>query len=352
MKSILNYKITPMTLPALLLFFASCGSTAVEQEPEGAIQVRVMEIELTGIDNELELTGIVQPFEEAHIGASMPMRIESILVDVGDRVSKGQLLVQMDRSQLFQARVQRETLRADLQRLDTLLQMGAVTQQNYDQMKAQYDIAVSNIENLERTTEIRATIPGVITGRYNSDGEIFSMTPGPAGKPAIVTVMQIRPVKIIIGVSESDYLNVEPGQEVGVVSDVFAGRTFDGKVYKIHPTIDRMSGTFKVEVLVSNEDMSLKPGMFTRVSLNLGRHEGLLVPALAVLKQAGSNERFVFVVEEGKAIRKTVQPGRNFDEKVEILDGLRAGETLVTTGQHNLLHQAEVEVINQSIQNP
>lgn len=335
-----------MTAIAAGLFFAGCMSSSTDTDDASAANIiRVMQIDELMFPRDLEFAGVVQAYEEAHIGPAVPARIEKILVDVGDHVSKGQLLVQMDRSSLFQARVQLETLKADLQRLDTLLQVGAVTRQSYDQVKAQYDIAVSSIETLSTNTEIRATIPGVITGRYHSDGEIFSMTPSPAGKPAILSVMQIRPVKIIIGVSERYYNDVTAGQEATVTTDIFPGRLFSGRVRRIYPTIDRMSGTFKVEILIDNAGMSLRPGMFTRVSLNLGEQQGLLVPSLAVLKQMGSNERFVFVVENGQAVRKTVTPGRIIDDKLEILQGLRAGEILVISGQYNLMHQADVEIV-------
>ncbi len=330
----------------LLLLFAACTpKTTEEAESSQSVRVMVMQTGNTAIANDLEFTGVVQAYEEAWIGASMPARIEKILVDVGDFVTKGQLLVQMDKTQLFQARIQLQTLENDLKRMDTLLALGAVTRQAHDQLKAQYDIAASNIENLLKTTEIRATIPGVVTGRYHSAGEIFTMTPGPAGKPAIVSVMQIRPVKINIGVSERFFTQVKTGQPAQVTSDVFPGRTFDGRVSMIYPNIDRSSGTFRVEITVDNADLALRPGMFSRVALNLGQTEGIMVPALAVLKQSGSNERYVFVIENGKAIRKSVVPGRNIDDLQVILSGLEEGETLVVTGQHNLSHLTEVEIV-------
>ena len=131
-----------------------------------------------------------------------------------------------------------------------------------------------------------------------------------------------------------------------VTSDLFPGRTFQGRVYKIYPTIERATGTFRVEIVVENADLALRPGMFTRVALNLGQIEAVMVPALAVLKQVGSNERFVFVVENGVAIRKLVTIGRNIDDKQEILSGLMPGEILVVSGQHNLMDQRAVQIQN------
>jgi membrane fusion protein, multidrug efflux system len=324
---------------------SSCiSSGGDESEETTAVLVRTDEISMHTIENNLDFTGVVQPFEEAHIAPAVPARINRILVDVGDKVSKGQLLVEMDNTQLFQAQVQLDNLKTELQRLDTLLQAGAVTQQAYDQMKTQYEVAKSNIENLGTHTQVRSTLNGVITGRYFSDGEMFSGTPGPAGKPAIVSINQIRPVKVMVGVSERFLPQVKIGQKAEVRVDMFSERIFEGRVNKIFPTIDRASGTFRVEIVIENQDEALRPGMFTRVALNLGEQQVLLVPALAVMKQTGSNERFVFVVENDMARRITVQTGRNFDENLEILSGLQPGQKLVVTGQHNLIEGTEVVV--------
>jgi membrane fusion protein, multidrug efflux system len=324
---------------------SSCASSeSNESEETAAVLVRTDEVSLRTIENNLDFTGVVQPFEEAHIAPAVPARINRILVDVGDKVSKGQLLVEMDNTQLFQAQVQLDNLKTELQRLDTLLQAGAVTQQAYDQMKTQYEVAKSNIDNLGTHTQVRSTLNGVITGRYFSDGEMFSGAPGPAGKPAIVSINQIRPVKVIVGVSERYLPQIQIGLTAEVRVDVFPGRVFEGRVNKIFPTIDRASGTFRVEIVIDNLDEALRPGMFTRVALNLGEQQVLLVPALAVMKQTGSNERFVFVVEDDIARRITVQPGRNFDENLEILSGLQPGQKLVVTGQHNLIEGNKVEI--------
>jgi membrane fusion protein, multidrug efflux system len=330
---------------AIGLVFASCVSSGGdEKEAAAAVLVRTDIIGLHTIENNLEFTGAVQPFEEAHIAPAVPARINRILVDVGDKVSKGQLLVEMDNTQLFQAQVQLDNLKTELQRLDTLLQAGAVTQQAYDQMSTQYEVAKSNIENLGTHTQVRSTLNGVITGRYFSDGEMFSGAPGPVGKPAIVSINQIRPVKVLVGVSERFIPEVQKGQTSEVRVDVFPERVFEGRVNKIFPTIDRASGTFRVEIVIDNLDEALRPGMFTRVTLKLGEQEVLLVPALSVMKQTGSNERFVFVVEDDIARRITVQPGRNFNENLEIVSGLKPGQKLVVTGQHNLIDGNKVEI--------
>lgn len=343
-------KTNALFLVAMVVLSQGCALITTEEEvtEQEKVLVSLKELEKSTVLNDVRVTGVVEAYEEAYIGAPTPSRIERILVDVGDHVDKGQLLVQMDRTQLFQARVQLDNIKADLRRMDTLLTVGAVTQQQYDQLKTQYEVAASNVENLAENTEIRANIPGVITGRFNSDGEIFSMTPATAaGKPAIVSLKQIQPVKITIGVSERYFPIVETGQDAVVVLDILSDRQFAGRVSRIYPTIDRMSGTFRVEILIDNADLSLRPGMFARVALHLGTIDALLVPALAVRKQVGSDERFVFVEEDGVAHRRRVTLGRSFDDRLEILGGLEEGEMLVVTGQHNLMDQSEVQIVNE-----
>ncbi len=343
MKASLKIQATILTLS--LLIFAACQTAVEQEEQDSKVLVRVKPSSMHIVVNNLEFTGTVLPYEEAHIAPAVPARINKILVDVGDKVSKGQLLVEMDNTQLFQAQVQLDNLKTELARLDTLLKAGAVTQQAYDQLRTQYQVAQSNIDNLSTHTQVRSTLNGVVTGRYFSAGEMFTGTPSPAGKPAIVSINQIKPVKVIVGVSERFLPQVTKGQPAGVTSDVYPDQVFNGKVNRIFPTIDRATGTFRVEIVIDNQDESLRPGMFARVALSLGEHEALLVPAMSVLKQTGSNERFVFVIENNTAQRLTVEPGRKFDDRVEILTGLKPGQQLVITGQHNLIQGSEVEVV-------
>ncbi len=332
----------------MILFVQSCGiqTEEVKEEEERRVLVELKTVEELTLENQIELTGVVQPWEEAFIGAANPARIEKIYVDVGDMVNKGQKIVQMDRTHLYQAKVQMQNLKDDLERLEILLKEGAVTQQNYDQLKTQYEVAKSNYENLSVNTEILSTLTGVVTGRFYSDGEVFSMSPTPAGKPGIVSVKQINPVKVFTGISERNLSVVKAGQTAKVYTDIYQNKKFEGEIFRIHPTIDRASGTFQAEIMIDNSDYVLKPGMFTRVKLNLGETTGIIVPATSVMKQVGSNERFVFIVEDDVAVRRTVKLGRKLDDNLEILSGLNQGDKLVITGQHNLTHQDKVQIVN------
>lgn len=330
-----------------LLTAYGCSSEQAEQgEQTEKPPVRVEQTELETMDHLIRFTGTVQPWEEAHVGSGAAMKIDQIFVDVDDYVQKGQLLAKMDETQLYQAKVRVNTLQNELERLDTLRQVGAATEQNYEQVKSEYEIAKSNLENLSENTEIQSPLTGVITGRYFSEGEIFSMSPaGEIGKPAIVSVLQIQPIKVMVNVSERYFPVIERGMQASITADMYPDKIFTGQVYKAHPMIDRASGTFKTEIRVDNEDKALRPGMYTRVNLNFGEKETLIVPSQTVLRQSGSNERYVFVEKDGIAIRKTVEIGERFDDDLEIISGLSPDENLIVSGQHNLIHQQEVRVV-------
>lgn len=335
-----------LSIPAFMLFSCSQAKTGEVQQEEKIQPIETLVLDETVISQDLDFTGTVQAWAENHLASSTPVRIEKILVDVGHRVKQGDLIALMDRTQLNQIKVQMQTLKNDLDRLDTLRKAGAATPQNYEQLKSQYDVVLSNYQYTLQNTEIRSPITGVVTGKYQNEGELFSMTPVAGGKAALVTVMQMNPVKVNIHVSERYYPIFKPGKKASVVSDLYPQQIFEGVVEKVYPTIDRATGTFQVEIKVQNAQELLRPGMFVRTAVNIGQNPAILVPTTAVLRQSGTNERFVFVEDNGVAIRKTVEPGRIRGDQTEVLQGLQKGDNLVISGQHNLLNQMKVKGVN------
>ena len=336
---------------AVMFGLSACTDSNKETDNTSNIQevqkVKVQAVHLETIANSLEYTGTIEAFKVIHLGAATPGQVEKVYAEVGDRVVKGQIIALLDQTKLQQAMIHLKTIEMDLNRMDTLLETGSVAQQKYDQLYAQYQIAESNVNFLEANTKVESSINGIITGKYVEDGEIFSMVPNPksGGKGAIVTIMNIDKVKVLFGVSEKYFSELSEGTPTEIKLDIYPGMIFHGKIYKKHPTIDRMTRTFTIEAVVPNKAELLRPGMFSRVKMNLGEINALLIPSLAVMKQTGTNERYVFVFEEGKAIRKTVQVGRLFDDSIEILSGLNQDDQLIVVGQGSLLNQMLVERI-------
>ncbi len=309
--------------------------------------VKVMDLVYKNTAVEQKITSTVVAFEETHLSPALQGRIRSVKVEVNDHVKKGQLLVEMDRTQLDQTKLQYEQLKTDLARMDTLLQYGSITEQAHDQMKSQVESTELILKNLEENTLLRAPYAGVITGKYFNDGELFSPTPNtPSGKAALVSLIQVNPVKLMVNLSENYLPIVNEGMKASVTTDVYPGEVFKGIVFRIHPTISAASRTFVVEVKVPNKDERLHPGMFARVSLRLGETDALIVPAITVLQQSGTNERYVMLHENGKAKKVTVQIVTRHDDQLEISSsGLKGGEELIYAGQSKLEQGDPVNVV-------
>ena len=230
---------------------------------------------------------------------STPGRIEKIYVEVGDRINKEQSLFLMDRTQLYQLKLQLSSLEKDLNRIDTLLRTGSAKQQQYDQLKTQYDVTKTNVDFMEQNTLMKSPFGGVVTGKYFENGEMYSGTPTTAaGRSAIVTVQQVNPLKVNVNISEQFYPLIKMGMKAEITADVYKDETFTGTVFRISPTVNSGTRSFTIEVQLPNRNDLLKPGMFVRVSMSLGEVETFVVPANTVLVQEGTNTRYIFVEKE------------------------------------------------------
>lgn len=273
-----------------------------------------------------------------NIAPATPNRIKSINVEVGDRVRKGQVLVELDKSNIDQLRINLEQIEREYNRAVQLLQIGAGTQQAVDQLKAQLDAAKSQYDNLLENTVLRSPITGVVTARNYDPGDMTGSLP-------VLTVGQLAPVvKVMINVSENDLATLRQGQPVDVTFDAYPGETFSGKVQRIYPTVDTATRTFEVEVRIANATEKLKPGMFARVSIDLGTQQNVVVPDRAVVKQTGSGNKYVYVLKGNTVSYNRVDLGQRLDNAYELLSGIEDGDTVVITGQTRLADGVKVEV--------
>jgi RND family efflux transporter MFP subunit len=332
---------------SLGFLFASCSAkqpTEQETAENTKILVRTHRVEVKMIEQEIDFTGNVEAFRQNHISSNSPSRISKIYVEVGDMVKEGQLLVQMDETMFSQTKAQLINLEREYARLDTLNKVGSVSQQQVDLVKTQLDVLRTTFQNLSSNTKLLSPIDGIITGRYYNDGEMYSMTPSLTGKAAIVSVMQIQPVKVLVNIPEIYFPRVKMGMETTITLDIYPDKEFKGKIHLIHPTIEPLSRTFTLEVEIPNQQMLIRPGMFARVKFGFGAMERVMVPDMAVIRQTGTNERYVFTVEGNMAVRKTITIGRRINDSYEILSGLSANEFVVIAGQTKLLDGVEVEI--------
>lgn len=325
---------------AALLTISSCGDSAKSEQTTENVNrnVTVEEVSLVPVDQLSSFTATVEAKTVNNIAPAMGGRIRIIHVDVGSRVSKGQTVVTMDAAGYSQQETQLATLKRDYERYRELYEVGGVSRQQLDQLKTQLDVAQSALNTIGENTGLVSPISGIVTARNYDPGDMA------AGIP-ILTIESINPVKIIINVSESFYSRVSQGMPATVVVDALDGESFEGKVSLIHPTLNPVSRTFPIEIEVANNNQRLRPGMFSRVTLNFGTNERPVITDMAVLKQTGSNDRYVFLEKDGKAVYTKVELGARIGDKYEIVSGLQVGDRVIVQGNSGLIEGAAVNVI-------
>ena len=329
-----------------VILAVSCGNSAskgsqqaVTAMADEAPTVSVEQVTVREVPQTATYTSTVQAYVKNNIAPQMAGRITKINVEIGDFVAKGQILAEMDKTSLLQAQLQLQNQEVELQRLKTLYDAGGVSKSDFDAVVLAFNVAKSQVENLEENTVLRSPVSGVVTARNYDAGDMYAMS------APIYTVEQIKPVKLLVGISESDYTKVKKGDSVVITADALPDMTFYGKIGKIYPTIDAATRTFIVEVVVDNNYNTLRPGMFARVTVDFGSNNNVVIPDVAVVKQQGSGERFVYVLnEDGTVSYQKVELGRRMGAEYEVLTGLADSAKVVTGGQIRLKDGVNVVV--------
>lgn len=316
-------------------------------EVKVAASVKTMIVQTETITRYIDFTSSLIPFEEVHLAPSAPGRIEKINVEIGSNVSKGQVVALMDRTNLEQSRINLMKLETDFKRLETLKQSNSIADQQYDQIKSAYEIAKTSYQFLLDNTQLKAPFSGVVSGKYFEDGEIYSGAPvATVGKPALVSIIQINQLKALISISSNYYPLVSTGMKADVKSEIYPDLTFSGEIYRIYPTVDNATKTFTVEVKIQNGNLKLRPGMFSKIQLNLGQGTAILVPNIAIVKQTGTNDMYVYLNKNNVASKTLVKTGRMIDDRIEVTEGITDGDELIVVGQNKLEHQAAIIIKN------
>ena len=322
----------------------SCGGnktkTAETETVDEVNRISVAEAVMQDVPQSEVYSSTVEAFAVNNIAPQTGGRIDNIKVDVGDFVSKGQILAIMDAAQLDQTRMKLQNDSTELGRLNSLYRQGGVSKSDYDAAEMAYNVSKRAYDNLLENTLLRSPLNGVVSARNYDKGDMYS------GQP-IYVVEQITPVKLLVGISETDYTKVKKGDKVKITADALPNQEFTGTVNKIYPTIDPKTHTFTTEIIVPNGDKALRPGMFARVSVEFGVNHSVVIPDVAVVKQQGSSVRIVYVVQPDSTVKSTVVTlGRHFGSSYEILNGLNEGDQVAAKGSTSLRDGDKVEVIS------
>ena len=331
-------KIVLMMAAAVCLIGCGKKDAQATQEAERVEVVGTMILENHEIERVLNVSTNLQGYLTQNVAPSLTGKIEHIFVEVGDRVKEGDMLVRMDQNQYLTSKIQLANLEVEMSRLEALLATGSVSQQTYDQTKVSYDQLKQNLSFLEKNTYVKAPFEGVISAKTYEDGELYG------GQP-IVVLTQVKKLKALIAVPETYYPLIKEGMRLTVKSDIYPEETFAATIEVVYPTIDAASHTFQCKVVIPNASEKLRPGMYVTTTLGLGKENTIVVPYQSVEKLIGSNERFVFINENGYAKRVSVKLGQRFDEQIEIIaPEIQPGVEYIHKGQSKLVDGVKIEV--------
>lgn len=330
---------------AVALALCSCGgkkaqkgAAAVKEELLPAVKVVDAKSEIVPIDEKYSVT--LQAYAINNIAPQSGGRIISIKAEVGDFVQKGQVLAQMDKAQLEQAELQLNNLKSEYDRAKALYEKGGVSKSDFETIELQYKVANTTYENLLTNTILKSPLNGVVSARNYDEGDMYTMS------APLYVVQQINPIKAFVAVSEKNYSLLKKGIEVEFTPEALNGKTYVGKVTRIHPTVDATTHTIVAEVTIDNPKFELRPGMYSSARVIFSKGDAIVVPDTAVLKQQGSGVRTVYVLKaDGTVELRIVEVGRHIGSEYVILSGVQAGEKVVVSGQSLLRSGIKVEVI-------
>lgn len=328
-------------LSAGLLASCSSSSSSKATEEQSADTVRLVEVapaEMRALSLSEEFTAQLEAKVVNNITAQAGGRLKQLLVKVGDRVGAGQAVARMEATQAAQAQIQLADAKTNFARMDELYKVGGVSKAQWEQAKSAVDQAKLAYGNAAENTVLRSPISGFVTAKNYDNGDMTSP------QLPVVVIQQIAPVKAVIGVSEQYYSYLKKGAAATLSVDALGEETFSGIVTNIFPTLDPVTHTVSTEIEVANKDLKLRPGMYARVHLDFGTKEALTVPDKAIVRQAGSGARYVYVFSGGKAVYRAVELGQQQSDLYEVVSGLNAGDQVITSAPSNLKNGLSVKL--------
>jgi RND family efflux transporter MFP subunit len=382
---------------SLALGVSACSKSETAQargREAAAKQVQLDAVRQETVRRTVEVVGTLAAVDQVTISSETDGKVSRILADLGDRVKAGQSLIQVDHEkQQYNLDQQRATLdralaqlgapdpqhlpdvektpdvqkaNADLvqakqsfDRANELFKRTLVPQQTLDDAatmlkskQASYDLSVQNAKNLRasiqaseasmkladrqlRDTDIRAPFDGYVEKRFVNLGELVKT------QMPVMSVVRVDPLKVIAEIPEKMAPWIHDGQPVQLHVDAYPDRTFTGKVSRISPAVSTSTRAFPFEALVPNTDAALKPGTFARVHIESGKQDNVLtLPYSALQYRYGVNR--VFVIAGDKLVARELKVGDRMGDRIEIVDGVKAGDQVAVTDVDTLVDGMKV----------
>lgn len=352
-----------VSITSLLLISAVACSHSSPQDAAPVVEVTITHVERADVSDTLTLSGtvIAPPNQDIRVSSLVAGRIAELTVAEGDRVQAGQVLARVDarpyQDQLAQAQAAEAQAHASLenaslsfQRNQDLLQRGIAARKDMEDARTQESVARGALKQAEAAvalaerqvarTEVKSPLSGFVVKRFVNAGE---QVDGTAAQP-VVEVANLDTVELLVNVPALYLGKLSAGEPLTLSLDSFPDKTFAGRVVAIPAAVDPGSGSGAVRIALVNRGNVLRLGMFLKTQLALETHrQALVIPAQALYHDE-QNRAVVYRVDAQNAAATPVKVGITTPEKVEILDGAKAGDAIVLTGGYGLGDKVRVEV--------
>ena len=333
--------------------------------PQKKVKIKVPTVKTASanmkkVSHSMETVGNLLADEDVIISAEIEGKVKKIFFDKGDKVKKGDLLIQLDDEEaslwvkrsdarLEQARLNLKNAKKTFHRYRNLFKEGVIGKQQYDDTENKLSLAQQEVRNSEaelalaeknqRDHRVFSPLNGVISERFISVGE-FAQKNRESGNN-LFNIVKTNPIKLSFGVTDKSASKIYQGQKVLIKVRTYPQEEFIGHIYFLNPKMDPTTKSLRIEALFSNDRGKLRPGMFASVFIFVNEDQNaVFAPEEAVLNQGQIS--LVYVIQNNLAHRREVVTGMGLDGEVEIISGLKAGELVVTEGSHRLTDGTEV----------
>ncbi len=330
----------------LVSFFALALTACGDKSPPAAggaapggqqmppLPVETAKAQMLPLSTGFETVGSLRADESVVVRPEVAGKIVKIGFAEGGRVAKGQLLFALDAStvqaSVNEARVNLETSRVAFKRASELIGRKLVSQSDFDLTRAKLAVdeaRLASARTMLAKMELRAPFAGQVGLRQISAGDYVN-----AGQD-LLTLVNLDPVEVDFSVPETMLAQLQSGREISIAVDSYPGESFKGAVIAIDPVIDPNSRSAKMRAQLPNPDYRLRPGQFARLNLSVGDADAtaLMIPEQALMQDG--EQRYVYSVVGGKAKKAVIKTGRRIPGQVEVTEGLKAGDEVITAGQ-------------------
>lgn len=353
-----NRKLSIMII-ALIGVMTSCGEDKKEEIISEVLKVEVLEIKNINIPRLLQFTGVVEADDKMVLSTKILGQVKKILVKEGDRVTKGQLLVQINgndilsklkgaKASLKEASATLTNVKTNYERIKNLADRGSATQRELDDMTTSVLVGEARVESIGESiselnellsyANLRSPISGFVSQKFINAGDMA--TPG----SPLLALESLDELKVSINVPEFEIGMLEENDLVTVKIDALGNVTFQGVIEKIIPSSAFSGAQYKVNVAFKSLNKDVKPGMFARVDLYKNSETKILIPRTAI-RNRGQLTGLYTINQQGEAMLRWVRIGQEYPEGIEVLSGLIEGEKIITSADSKLVDGMKVEII-------